>query len=157
MKLDFKKLHAGEWIKYTGTVITIRDSSMMRLLENKKKLPVDLNGKIIMYAAPTESNVIIIGPTTSSRMDPSLGFLLDAGVIATIGKGARSNDAIKEIKKHKAPYFILMSGVSAYLSQFFKKGKVIAMKELGPEAIREYYVENLPLLVAIDPNGNSIF
>ncbi|MFH1223174.1 MAG: hypothetical protein V1647_02380 [Pseudomonadota bacterium] len=24
------------------------------------------------------------------------------------------------------------------------------MKELGPEAIREYHVENLPLLVAID-------
>ena len=157
MKIDLKKLRAGEWIKYTGTLITVRDSSMMRLLENKHKLPIDLKGKIVMYAAPTESKVIVIGPTTSSRMDSSLGFILGKGVVATIGKGARSKDAINEIKKHKAPYFILMSGVSAYLSQFFKKGKIIAMKELGPEAIRKYHVENLPLLVAIDPSGKTIF
>ena len=83
--------------------------------------------------------------------------MLDQGVVATIGKGGRTPEAIDSIKKHKAPYLVLMSGVSAYLSRFFVKGEVIAFADLGPEAIRKYTVSKLPLLVGIDTNGKSIF
>ncbi|MCX6112914.1 MAG: fumarate hydratase C-terminal domain-containing protein, partial [Proteobacteria bacterium] len=96
-------------------------------------------------------------PSTSRRMDKFLDFMLDQGVITTIGKGERTPEAVSSIKKHRAPYLALMSGVSAYLSRFFVKGEIIAFSDLGPEAIRKYTVSKLPLLVAIDSNGKSIF
>ena len=154
-----KDLKAEQWIEYTGEIITVRDSSQIRLFDlykEKGKLPIELKGAIVMYAAPTEGKDIIIGPTTSRRMDKFLDFMLDQGVVATIGKGGRTPEAISCIKKHKAPYLVLMSGVSAYLSRFFVKGEVIAFADLGPEAIRKYTVLKLPLLVAIDTEGRSI-
>ncbi|MEI6092938.1 MAG: fumarate hydratase C-terminal domain-containing protein [bacterium] len=155
-----KDVKAGEWITYTGDIITVRDSSQIKLFEmyiEGKKLPVDLNGSIVMYGAPTEGKQIIIGPTTSIRMDASLDFMLGQGVLATIGKGARSDKAKETIKRNKTPYLVLMSGVSAYLSKFFITGEIIAFSELGPEAVRKFTTSKLPLLVAIDPQGESIF
>ena len=138
-----KDLKAGEWIEYSGEFMTLRDSSAMKLTEIKNK-----GGKL---------PIKLIGPTTSKRMDGSLEYLLSQGVMATVGKGSRTKDAIELIKKYKAPYFVMMSGVSAYLSSFFEKGEIVAFKELGPEAIRKYSVKKLPLLVAIDTKGRSIF
>ena len=150
---DIKNLKAGDWIEYTGELITLRDSSALKLIEQ----PINLKGCLIMYGAPAESKKIIIGPTTSKRMDTSLEFVLNNGVIATVGKGNRSKQASELIKQYKAPYFVMMSGVSAYLSSFFEKEEIIAFKELGPEAIRKYTVKKLPLLTAIDSKGKSIF
>jgi len=150
---NIKNLKAGEWIEYTGELITLRDSSAMKLLTQ----PIKLTGCIIMYGAPAEGKQIIIGPTTSKRMDASLEYVLSNGVIATVGKGSRGKQASDLIKRYKAPYFVMMSGVSAYLSSFFEKEEIIAFKELGPEAIRKYTVNKLPLLTAIDSKGKNIF
>jgi fumarate hydratase subunit beta len=155
-----KDVKAGQWIAYTGELITLRDSSSIRLLEMHKKgetLPFNLKGAMIMYAAPTEGKEIIIGPTTSKRMDGSLDLILGQGAVATIGKGERTDLAVTAIKKFKAPYLVLMSGVSAYLSRFFINGEVIAFSDLGPEAVRKYTASELPLLVGIDSHGKSIF
>jgi fumarate hydratase subunit beta len=158
--IDIKKSKLNNWYKLSGKIITLRDSTQIEIIkhyEKTKKLPIDLKNKIVLYGAPSKSKKIIIGPTTSKRMDGFLEFISKQGVIATIGKGDRSQKAKKIIKKHKAPYFILMSGVSSYLSEFFKNEKIIALNHLGPEAIREYEVKDLPILCAIDINGNSIF
>jgi len=155
-----KNLKAGEWISYSGTLVTMRDSSQRKLIDEYKKngkLPIDIKDKIILYAAPTMSKKVVIGPTTSKRMDAGLELLISNGVVATIGKGNRSKTAIDIIKKNKTPYFILMSGVSAYLSKYFIKGKIVAFKELGPEAIHEFTASGLLLLTAIDQKGRSIF
>ena len=155
-----KDLKAGQWVTYSGDIVTVRDSSQMRLFEIYKKegkLPIELKNKVIMYAAPTEGKDIIIGPTTSKRMDCFLDFMLEQGVIATIGKGGRTPQATNAVKKFHAPYLVLMSGVSAYLSKFFIKGEIIAFSDLGPEAVRRYTASELPLLVGIDPSGKSIF
>ncbi len=159
-KNEIKKLKAGEWIKYSGPVITIRDASQAKLMElhkNEKRMPFSLNKRVVLYAAPAMSKEVIIGPTTSTRMDTGLEFLLKHGVTSTIGKGKRSSHAVELIKKYQAPYFILMSGVSAYLSSFFKKGKIITFKELGPEAVYEFTTSELLLITAIDAEGRSIF
>jgi len=155
-----KDLNAGEWIEYSGELITLRDSSAIKLMELKSKggaIPIKLSGTIILYGAPAEGEQIIIGPTTSKRMDNSLEYLFSQGVIATVGKGNRGKEAIELTKKYKVPYFVMMSGVSAYLSSFFEKGEVIAFKDLGPEAVRKYTVNKLPLLTAIDTKGKSIW
>ncbi|MBN1115173.1 MAG: fumarate hydratase C-terminal domain-containing protein [Oligoflexia bacterium] len=156
---EIKTLKAGTWINFSGILTTMRDSTHMELMKRIDKgepLPVSLENRIILYAAPVSGEKTIIGPTTSIRMDQYLEFLFRRGVIATIGKGKRSPEAVKLIREYKSPYFILLSGVSAFLSGFFSKEKIIAFPELGPEAMREYRVENLPLMTGIDSEGTTI-
>jgi fumarate hydratase subunit beta len=148
---ELKIINAGDHITYTGRLITLRDSSIIKLQEN---LSIPLKNRIVMYAAGVSGKEIIIGPTTSTRMDSSLKFILEQGVLATIGKGERTEEAVQCSKRYNTPYFLAMSGVSAYLSRFFLKGKIIAFPELGPEAIYEYEVEKLPLITGIDTKGN---
>jgi fumarate hydratase class I len=42
------------------------------------------------------------------------------------------------------------------VSKAIKSSKVVAFSELGMEAIFEFTVENMPVTVAVDSNGNSI-
>lgn len=41
------------------------------------------------------------------------------------------------------------------MSQAVKEAEVIAFDDLGPEAIRKLRVEELPVIVAIDHEGNN--
>jgi len=50
-------------------------------------------------------------------MDKFLEYTLSKGVIATIGKGERTHEAIEAIKKYRAPYLVAPSGCAAYLSE----------------------------------------
>jgi len=90
-------------------------------------------------------------------MDDYLEMLFKLGVIATIGKGKRSKKAIEACKKWKRVYFITPSGTAAALSKRVKSARVLAFEDLGPEAIYEIEVEEFPLIVAIDSEGNTIF
>lgn len=159
--IDIKELKAGESFQYTGLLIVMRDAAQNKLVEIKnsgKELPVSLREKIVFYAGPTfVSNKMIVGPTTSKRMDRFLEFLAQQGVQATIGKGARTHQAIEIIKEYKIPYFVAPSGCAAYLSQKVLSWKLLAFEDLGPEAIYEIKVTNFPLIVAIDSYGNTIF
>ena len=48
-------------------------------------------------------------------------------------------------------------GGAAYLvSKAIKSSKIVAFEDLGMEAIREYVVEDMPVSVAVDVNGNSV-
>lgn len=156
-----KILKTGEKINYSGKLTVMRDAAQKRLLEmykDGKKLPIDLSEKIIFYAGPTFTNgKMVIGPTTSKRMDSFLEFLALNKVLATIGKGERTKEAIETIKKYKMPYFVAPSGCAAYLAQSIVSWKLIAFEDLGPEAIYEIQVANFPMLVAIDTEGNKIF
>lgn len=157
-------LKAGEEILFSGTVYTARDQAHKRLVELiavKKDLPVDIKGKIIYYCGPTATppGKIIgsCGPTTSARMDAFVEPLLEAGVIATIGKGRR-NAAVREmLKKYRAVYFVAPAGCGALLAQKVVKKKLVAFGDLGPEAIYELEVRDFPLIVAIDSCGNSLY
>jgi fumarate hydratase subunit beta len=156
----FKELKANTWITYTGNILVFRDQAhdlIKQTVDLNKKLAFSLKNKIILYAGPSNSLQPVLGPTTSKRMDEYLDLTLKQGVIATIGKGPRNKFVNNIIKQYKAPYLVLYSGVAAYLSSYFSNEKIIYYKELGPEAIREYFVKNLPLLLAIDADGNSFY
>jgi hypothetical protein len=58
-------------------------------------------------------------------MDKFAPILLQAGVKGMIGKGKRSVEIVKPIKKHKAIYFLAPAGLGALLSTKVKS------KELG--------------------------
>ena len=43
------------------------------------------------------------------------------------------------------------------MSRQIKKAEVIAYDDLGTEAIRRLEVEDLPVIVVIDPEGNDLY
>jgi fumarate hydratase class I len=48
-------------------------------------------------------------------------------------------------------------GGAAYLvSKAIKKARVVAFKEMGMEAIYEFEVQDMPVTVAVDVNGESV-
>lgn len=163
-KRQIEKLKIGDEISLSGTIYTARDQAHKRLVEaikTKRKLPIDLKGAIIYYCGPTQTpkGKIIgsCGPTTASRMDSFTPDLLKAGVVGMIGKGSRSDEVISAIRKYKGVYFLTYAGCGALLSKYVNCAKMIAYKDLGPEAILELEVKDFPLIVAIDSKGRSIY
>jgi len=90
-------------------------------------------------------------------MDGFTPLLLEAGLKGMIGKGRRSKKVKAAIKKYKGVYFITHAGCGALLSQYVKKAKTVAYKDLGPEAIYKLDVENFPLIVCIDSKGRDLY
>lgn len=159
-----QSLHAGDMVYLTGIVYSARDAAhkrMIETLEEKQELPFDIKGSIIYYLGPTparEGQVIgSAGPTTSSRMDKYTPALLDIGLKGMIGKGKRSKAVIESMIRNKAVYFAAVGGAGALLSRQIKQSRVIAYDDLGTEAIREMYVEDFPVIVVIDCQGNNLY
>ena len=158
-----KDLKTGDFVYITGTIYTARDAAHKRMdetLDKNEELPVELKDNIIYYLGPSparEGKVIgSAGPTTSSRMDKYTPRLLDRGLKGMIGKGKRSKEVIEAIKRNHAVYFAAIGGAGALLSKCIKEAKVLAYDDLGTEAIRELRVEELPVIVVIDSNGNNL-
>lgn len=159
-----RTLHAGDMVYITGIVYSARDAAhkkMTELLDQGNPLPFDLKGNIIYYLGPTparEGQVIgSAGPTTSSRMDKYTPRLLSLGLSGMIGKGRRSPEVIRAIREETSVYFAAVGGAGALLSKCIKSSKVIAFDELGTEAVREMYVEDFPVIVAVDAEGTDIY
>ena len=158
------KLQAGDYVYITGTIYTARDAAHKRMseaLEKGERLPFDIKGNIIYYMGPSPARegrpIGSAGPTTASRMDKYTPDLLDLGLIGMIGKGKRS-DAVKEaIVRNGAVYFAAVGGAGALLSKSIKASEVIAYDDLGTEAIRKLEVENFPVIVVIDSEGNNLY
>lgn len=159
-----KDLKTGDFVYITGTIYTARDAAHKRMdetLDKNEELPVELKDNIIYYLGPSparEGKVIgSAGPTTSSRMDKYTPRLLDRGLKGMIGKGKRSKEVIEAIKRNHAVYFAAIGGAGALLSKCIKEARVLAYDDLGTEAIRELRVEELPVIVVIDSNGNNLY
>ena len=159
-----KDLHAGDNVLLSGVIYTGRDAAHKRLcalLEEGKELPVDLKDAVIYYVGPTPAKpgqvIGSAGPTTSYRMDAYAPALLDLGLKGMIGKGKRSPEVVEAMKRNGAVYFGAIGGCGALLSKCIKKAEVVAYDDLGAEAIRRLEVENLPVVVIIDSEGNNLY
>lgn len=157
-------LKAGDEVLLSGEIFTARDQAHKRLVEliNKgARLPLDLKGAFIYYCGPTQTppgRVIgSCGPTTSARMDKLTEPLLKSGLAAMIGKGRRSEEVRRLIKKHKTVYFLAVGGAGAFLARRVVSKKPVCFKELGPEAVYKLRVKDFPLIVGIDSRGTDIF
>jgi fumarate hydratase subunit beta len=158
------QLEAGDFVNITGNIYAARDAAHKRffeLIEKGKKLPIDLKGQIIFYAGPTPTkpgySCGSVGPTTSYRMDPYTPELLERGLKGMIGKGLRSKEVMKSIKKNKAIYFAAIGGAAALIAKSVKKSEVIAYEDLGAEAVFRFYVKDFPAIVVIDSTGNNLY
>ena len=159
-----KSLKAGDFVYLTGKIYTARDAAHKRIFEtiqNNEKLPINIEDNIIYYMGPSPARegraIGSAGPTTSSRMDKYTPILLDMGMGGMIGKGKRSKEVIEAIIRNNSVYFAAIGGAGALLSKSIKESKVIAYDDLGTEAIRELKVENFPVIVVIDSEGNNLY
>lgn len=159
-----KTLQAGDYVYLTGTIYSARDAAHKRLTESLAKgetLPLPLENEIIYYLGPTPARpgqvIGSAGPTTSSRMDKYAPALLNLGQTGMIGKGRRSDAVIASMKENSAVYFAAVGGAGALLSKCIKKAEVIAYEDLGAEAIYKLEVEDFPVIVVIDCEGNNLY
>ena len=147
-----KSLQQGEEVLLTGEIYVARDMAHKRMVE-AENLPIDVKDKIIFYAGPcpNKPNEAIgsVGPTTASRMDRYAVELYNKGLLATIGKGSRSEDVKTAIKENNAKYFTVIGGVAALLSDKVKSSEIIAYEDLGAEALYKLYVEKFPIKVEL--------
>ena len=160
-----RSLKAGDIVMLSGVIYTGRDAAHKRLcamLDNQEKLPVDLDGQLIYFVGPCPAppgRVIgSAGPTTSGRMDAySPRLIKECALRGMIGKGDR-NAAVKDaMKEYGALYFAATGGAGALIARSIVKADVVAFEDLGPEAIYRLEVKDLPLVVAIDANGESLY
>ncbi|PYN10863.1 MAG: TRZ/ATZ family protein, partial [Candidatus Rokuibacteriota bacterium] len=160
---DVASLKAGDRVRISGVLYTARDAAHARLfplVEQGKPLPIEVRGQIIYYTGPSPARpgavVGSIGPTTGGRMDKFTPALLELGLKATIGKGARSQAVKDALRRHTAVYFGAIGGAGAVLSQFVKALEVVAYEDLGTEAIRRLEVEGFPAIVVNDCHGGDL-
>ncbi len=161
---DARKLKAGDSVLLTGVIYTARDAAHKRLCElvaQGKELPMDLQDAVIYFVGPTPAKpgqaIGSAGPTTSYRMDAYSPTLIAQGLTGMIGKGKRGPEVIDAMKEYGAVYFGAIGGCGALLSKCIKKAEIIAYEDLGAEAVRRLEVENFPVIVVIDAEGNNLY
>lgn len=159
-----RTLKAGDSCLISGVIYTARDAAHKRLCElvaAGKELPLDMKDSIIYFVGPTPAKpgqaIGSAGPTTSYRMDAYSPTLIAQGQTGMIGKGKRGLEVVAAMKEHGAVYFGAIGGCGALLSKCIKKSEIIAYEDLGAEAIRRLEVEDFPVIVIIDSQGNNLY
>ena len=161
---DAHSLKAGDYVYLTGTIYTARDAAHKRMqetLDRGEELPLKMENNVIYYMGPSPARegrqIGSAGPTTASRMDKYAPRLLDLGLKGMIGKGKRSKEVADAIVRNGAVYFAAVGGAGALLSKSITSSEVIAYDDLGTEAIRRLTVNNFPVIVVIDAQGNNLY
>lgn len=161
---ELRALRAGDAVLLSGPVYTARDATHARLvaeLDRDGRLPYGLDGQVLFYAGPTPPAAGrpagAVGPTTARRMDAFTPKLLAAGIVATIGKGARSEDVRKACAANGAVYFAAVGGAAALLARHVTAAEPIAYPELGTEALVRMELDEFPVFVAIDAFGGDLY
>lgn len=159
-----KTLHAGDTVYLTGEIYTSRDAGHKRMCEalaRGEKLPFDPQDATIYYVGPTPAKpgqvIGSAGPTTSGRMDAYAPTMMSVGARGMIGKGARLPEVVDAMKKYSGVYFGAIGGAGALLAKCVKSCELVAYEDLDSEALRRLYVEDMPLVVIIDCEGNDLY
>ena len=161
---DIATWKPGETLLLNGKMLTGRDAAhkkMVDMLAAGEELPVDLGGRFIYYVGPVDpvrdEVVGPAGPTTATRMDKFTRTMLEqTGLMGMVGKAERGPAAIDAIRDNRAVYLMAVGGAAYLVSQAIKGSRVLGFPELGMEAIYEFEVQDMPVTVAVDVNGDSV-
>jgi hypothetical protein len=104
------------------------------------------------YALRSVSVVFVGGLVLLMEM-----MLGELSIIGTIGKAERGEEAVKTIKKYKSVYLSAVGGAAYLVSKSITSSRVAAFPELGMEAIYEFEVKDMPVMVSVDSHGKSIY
>ena len=159
-----RTLHAGDEVLVSGVIYTSRDAGHKRMCEalaRGEELPFDPKDATIYYVGPTPAKpgqvIGSAGPTTSGRMDAYAPTMMSVGARGMIGKGARLPEVVDAMKQYSGVYFGAIGGAGALLAKCIKSAELIAYEDLGAEALRKLYIEDMPLVVIIDSDGRNLY
>jgi len=160
-----RSLKVGDEILLSGTILTGRDAAHKKLcdaFDETGKFPLALEDQVIYFVGPSPAKpgnpIGSAGPTTSYRMDAYSPTLINSGKLrGMIGKGSRNIKVVKAMQETGAVYFVAIGGAAALVAKAIKKAEIILYEELGPEAIRRLTIEDMPVIVAIDSEGRSLY
>lgn len=153
---EILSLNAGDLVTLSGIVYTARDEAHIRMMEDG--IPFSPQGAVVYHCGPViqDNTIVVAGPTTSARMNPLTGFLLDAGIRGIIGKGGMSA-TVREQIKGRAVYFAFTGGC-ANLAAARMELEGVFYEDLGmAEAVWQIRLDHLPLVVAMDAHGGDLF
>ncbi len=164
---DLADLKVGDIVYLTGKLVTCRDVAHRRLIEQKRKLPVDLKGGAIFHAGPIVKEregggyeMVSIGPTTSMRMEKfEKEFLSETGVKLVIGKGGMGAETVAGCVESKAIHAVFPGGCAVLAATKVEEIEGAEWKDLGmPETMWINRVRDFgPLIISIDTHGNNLF
>lgn len=166
---DVVGLVVGDVVYLSGTIYTARDMAHIRImdyLKEGKELVEDFSGAAVFHAGPVarkkngEWELIVIGPTTSMRMEPFSEHLLGKlGVKAIIGKGGMGKGTQEAFRKYCGVYLLSPPGCAVIQGKSVQRVLRVNWLDLGmPEAIWVLEVRDFgPLIVAMDSQGNNTF
>ncbi len=158
----------GDRLLLSGKMLTGRDAAHKRIQDmlaaqkagGGEPLPVDFKGRAIYYVGPVDPVLGEVvgpaGPTTATRMDKFTDMMLELGLLTMIGKAERGQGAVSEIARHKVAYLMAVGGAAYLVSRAIREARVVAFEDLGMEAIYEFTVEDMPVTVAVDSEGNNV-
>jgi fumarate hydratase class I len=162
-KAETSTWQAGETLLLTGKILTGRDAAHKRIagmLAKGEKLPVDFTNKLIYYVGPVDAvgNEAVgpAGPTTATRMDDYTDMMLNTGLLGSIGKAERGDEALAVMATHQSVYLMAVGGAAYLVSKAIKKARVLAFEDLGMEAIYEFEVVDMPVTVAVSAKGEAV-
>lgn len=160
---DVRGWKQGDRLLLTGRMLTGRDAAHKRIadmLAKGEELPVSFKGRMIYYVGPVdpvgEEIVGPAGPTTATRMDKFMDMMLEQGLLGCVGKAERGPAATQAIAKHGSAYLMAVGGAAYLVARAIKGSRIVGFEDLGMEAIYEFEVEDFPVTVAVDSEGNNV-
>ena len=164
---DLQDINVGDIIYLNGYLVTCRDVAHRRLIEEKRPLPVDIDGGAILHAGPIirslgddKYEMISVGPTTSMRMEKiEKEFIKQTGVKLILGKGGMGNGTMEGCRDYKALHCVFPAGCAVLAAECVEEIVDAQWKDLGmPETLWVCKVKEFgPLIVSIDTHGRNIF
>ena len=164
---DLEGIKIGDIIYLNGHIVTCRDVAHRRLIEQKRELPVNLEGGAIFHAGPIvkpleddKFQMISIGPTTSMRMEKfEKEFVEQTGVKLIVGKGGMGPNTEAACKEHKALHVVFPAGCAVVAATQVEEIEQAEWRDLGmPETLWVCRVKEFgPLIVSIATEGNNLF
>ena len=128
-----RQLKSGDSCLISGVIYTARDAAHKRLCElvaQGKELPMDAKDSIIYFVGPTPARP---GEAIGSA-GPTTSYRMDAYSPTMIAQGQ-----------------------TGMIGKGKRSPEVIAYDDLGAEAIRRLEVEDFPVIVVIDSEGNNLY
>ena len=165
---DLENIKVGDIIYLTGHITTCRDVAHRRVIEEGRKLPVDVRNGAILHAGPIvrpiacqkdKFEMVSVGPTTSMRMEKfEAEFIKETGVKLIVGKGGMADKTCKACQEHKAIFCVFPAGCAVIAATTVEEIEDAQWRDLGmPETLWKSRVKEFgPLIVSIDVHGNNL-
>ena len=143
------------------------DVAHRRLIEEKRELPVDLNGGAIFHAGPivrdlgdNKFEMVAVGPTTSMRMERfEKEFIEETGVKLIVGKGGMGQRTMEGCQEFGAVHAVFPGGCAVLAATEVEEIEAAHWRDLGmPETLWVCRVKEFgPLIISIDTHGKNLF